>query len=133
MLLTAAVSGCAATRTAPMPIFAPGQVWSINSPTQTAAKVVIGRVEAWNGKVAVHVSLIDIVIPSGAPDAGATITVGHVPFEQSALAASVDRLLARGVSPPASFDTGYREWQSANGGIFTISVAAAIDIVFETL
>jgi hypothetical protein len=133
MFLIAALSGCAATPAAPKPNFAPGQLWSINSATPTTAKVVIGRIEALNGKVAVHVSLIDIVIPSGAPNAGATITVGHVPFERSALAASVDRLLATGVSPPASFDTGYREWQSAKGGIFTISVAEAIDIVFETL
>jgi hypothetical protein len=121
--LIAAVSGCAATPVAPKPGFAPGQVWSINSAQPTTTKVVIGRVEAWNGQTAVHVSLTDVLVPSGAPNAGARITVGHMPFEQSALAASVDQVLAMGVAPPAGFEAGHHEWQSAKGGIFTISVA----------
>jgi hypothetical protein len=133
MSLIAAVSGCAATAVAPKPAFAPGQLWSINSPQPTTTKVVVGRVESWNGSVAVHVSLIDVPVPSGAPNAGALTTVGHMPFEQSALAASVDQVLAQGVSPPSGFEAGYREWQANKGGIFTISVAKAVDIMFETL
>ena len=131
--LIAAVSAGAVIADTPKPEFAPGQVWSINSAQPTTTKVVIGRVEAWNGKTAVHVSLTDVLVPSGASNAGARITVGHMPFEQSALAASVDQVLATGVAPPAGFEAGYREWQSHNGGIFTIGVPKAVDVLFETL
>ena len=133
MSLIAAVSGCAATAVEPKPGFAPGQMWSINSAQPTTTKVVVGRVEPLNGKVAVHVSLIDVPVPSGARNAGALTMVGHMPFEQSALAASVDQLLATGMSPPSGFEAGYREWQANKGGIFTISVAKAVDIMFDTL
>jgi hypothetical protein len=51
-----------------------------------------------------------------------------MPFEQPALAASVDRLLATGVSPPSGFEGVYKHWQDAKGGIFTINVEQAIEI-----
>lgn len=59
--------------------------------------------------------------------------VSHLPFDEAALAASVDQLLRTDFSPDSNFVDGYRQWQSAKGGIFTISVAQAIEIVFDTV
>jgi hypothetical protein len=132
-LLALGVAAHAQDAAAPKPDFQAGQQWSIKSPTPTTAKVVIGRVEPWNGKTAVHVSLIDVPIPSGAPGAGGITQVGHMPFEASALAASVDRLLARNAPPNMAFEEGYRHWQSAKGGIYTITVSQAIEVMFESI
>jgi hypothetical protein len=49
------------------------------------------------------------------------------------LAASVDRIIATGASPPLNFDSGYKQWQDAKGGIFTISVEKAIELMFQTI
>ena len=127
--LTAALTACggAAPHSAsPRPPFAPGQEWSVISTQPTTMKVIIGRVEPWNGQIAVHVAVTDLVVPAGALNSGRTITIGHMPFEQSALAASVDQLLATGVPLPATFQEGYRNWQDAKGGIYTVSVAKAV-------
>jgi hypothetical protein len=122
----------AETPAARPPDFAPGQVWSIKSSLPTNAKVVIGRVEAWRNNVAVHVSVIDVQIPQDLAGAGHTATVGHLPFEETALAASLDQLLATGASTTPDFERGYQQWKSDNGGIFTIGVAEVVRLVFET-
>jgi hypothetical protein len=80
----------------PSPNFTPGR--SIKSPVPTTAKVVIGRIEAWKDKVAVHVSVIDIPSPPETSLHRGLISIDHVPFDKSALMASVDQLLATGVS-----------------------------------
>jgi hypothetical protein len=109
------------------PDFAVGQEWSLKSSTLSTAKIVIGRIEPWKNKIAIHVSIIDIAMSSS--EAGLRLTtIAHIPFEKSALAASVDKLLLTGVVPPPKFETGYRQWKEQNGGIFTISVAQAIGI-----
>jgi hypothetical protein len=115
------------------PALAPGQVWSIKSTLPTTAKVVINRVEPWEHRLVVHVSVVDVPIPPDMPGAGRTTVIGHMPFEQSALAASVDRLLATGAAPASSFEGGYKGWQDAKGGVFTIDVEQAIKFVFQTL
>lgn len=116
------------------PDFAPGQEWSIKSVSPTTAKVIIGQVEPWRGKVVVQVSVIDVPIPSSAPGAGGMTIINHMPFEKSALAASVDQLVATDVSPPPNFESGYEKWRSdKKAGIYTIGVAQAIELLFATL
>lgn len=104
--------------------FAAGQEWSVKAPPESPAKIIIGRVEPWRDRVAVHVSIVDI---PASQETGALHVreIAHIPFEESALAASVDKLLATGVSPSRDFDTGYRQWKEHNGGIFTVPLAEA--------
>ena len=133
MLIAAATpSGMAAAPSA-APAFADGQIWSVKSALPTTAKVVICRVEPWDNQMVVHVSMIDVPIPKDMPGAGQTTVIGHMPFQQSALAASVNRLLATGASPASSFESGYQEWRDAKGGVFTIDVENAIKFVFQAL
>jgi hypothetical protein len=56
-----------------------------------------------------------------------------MPFAESALATSVDRLIATGASPVSSFEGGYKHWQDAMGGIFAVSVETAIEFTFQTI
>jgi hypothetical protein len=133
MLIAAAAPSGLTAAERPPPAFAPGQIWSIKSARPTTAKVVINRVEPWEHQIVVHVSIIDVPVPRDMPGAGRTTDIGHMPFQQSALAASVDRLLATDASPASSFESGYKQWQDAKGGVFTINVEQAITFVFQTL
>jgi hypothetical protein len=133
-LATIVLATPAETGSTMIPDFAPGQEWSIKSASPTTAKVVIGRLETWqHGKIIVHVSIIDVPIPRGVAGAGATTSIGHMPFDKTALAASADRLLSSYVPPAPGFESGYEQWKSAKGGVFTISAEKAIEIVVQTL
>lgn len=110
------------------PKFAVGQQWSIKSSLPTTAKVIIDRIEPWRDKTAIHVSIIDLPASSSGSDQMRVTRIDHIPFEESALAASVDKLLATGVAPPPNFEGGYKQWKEAKGGIFTIPVAQVIHI-----
>src|SRR5262245_35781181 len=94
-----------------IPALATGQMWSIKSASPPTIKVIIGRLEDWTGKSAVHIALVDVPTPAGAPGAGSVISVGHMPFEQSALVASLNTLISTGVSPGPNFESGYAQWQ----------------------
>jgi hypothetical protein len=116
------------------PDFAPGQIWSIRSPVPTTAKVVIGRIEAWNDKVAVHVSVIDIPSPPGAGPDRELIAINHMPFDKSAIMASVDQLLVTGAFSTPEFERGYDNWhKDRSAGIFEISVSEAIALMLEKI
>lgn len=54
-----------------------------------------------------------------------------MPFERSAFARSVDKLVGTDGSPTAEFESGYLHWQAANGGAFTIGIQEAIDVAFK--
>lgn len=121
------------TRADSAPALTAGQEWSIKSSSGSTAKIIIGRVEPWRNRVCVSVSIVDIPIPLGAPGAGGVTQIAHIPFDEAALAASVDKLLATGVPPAPSFESGYKQWRDAKGGIYTISVEKAIEIMFQTI
>ena len=132
-LLSVAMAAFGQTSGSQSRALAPGQMWSIKSASPTTTKVIIGRVEDFNGRIAVHVALLDVPVPAGAPGGGGTIRVGHMPFEQSALAASLNELISTGVSPGPNFESGYAQWQSARGGIYSIGVSEAVATLFEAL
>jgi hypothetical protein len=129
-ILTASVSPAAVAT----PTFTPGQKWSIKSSTPTTVRVIVGRVEPWEDKVAVHVSLIDVAIPSRESNATELITVDHIPFDSAALAGSVDQLLATDASPAPRFESGYGHWRSEkSAGVFTVSVSEAIALLIASV
>jgi len=115
------------------PEFVPGQVWSIKSAHPTPAKVIIGRIEPLRNGSVVHVSIVDVPIPQGLRGAGNTITIGHMPFDKVVLLESLDRLLAVNTSPAPDFERGYQQWLAEKGGVFTVSVSKAIEIVFQSI
>ena len=114
-----------------IPDIAPGQMWSIKSTAPSSAKIIICGVESWHGKTVVQISVVDVPIPQGL--GGGTTTIGHMPFDKPAVVVSVDQLLATDARPPPQFEAGYGEWRAANGGVYTVSVDQAIQLLFETL
>jgi hypothetical protein len=117
----------------PVTGFIVGQEWSIKSSQRSTVKIVIGRIEPWQDKIAVHVAILDI--PNSRVGVGATVLtqIARIPFEKSVLAESVGDLIATAVTLPPDFDDGYRQWKEHRGGIFTISVAQAIVLAQNTL
>ena len=111
----------------PKPDFVPGQIWSIKLDRPTTAKVVVVRVEPSANRTVVHVSIIDIPVPEGVAEGDGITTVGEMPFDKSALAASVDQLLGTDGQPAQGFLPAYNQWLADKGaGVFTTSVARAI-------
>ncbi len=121
-LVATAAKGEASAAT---PDLAVGQEWSA---IDTPAKVVIGRIEAIGSATVVSVSLIEVPGPAG-PTA-----IAHVPFERTALVASLDRLRATGVAPDIEFTSGYQQWKATpNGGYFTIGVAQVVALAIQSM
>lgn len=133
MMATTAMAGASPADNLEGMQFAEGQLWSIKSASPTTTKVIVGRKEQWQGRVAIHVSLVDVPLPVHLGSAGGTTTIVHMPFDEAALAASVNKLLGTDASPAPGFEDGYRHWQSAQGGIFTIGVSEAVETIFVTL
>jgi len=108
-----------------------GQEWSIKSSPASATRIVIGRIEPWRDKVVVHVSILNVVI-----SANPTMTVSeiaHAPFEESALARSLDQMTATSRSPSSQFESGYAQWKEQHGGIYTVTVSEMISLAIQTL
>jgi hypothetical protein len=112
------------------PVLAVGQLWSVRSDPPTSAKVIIDRIEDFNGRTAVHVTIIDVPVPADLAIPGPTTAIGHMPFDAEALRASLGTLLGSR-TPPAEFEAGYQHWKAARGGVFTISVPAALQVAFS--
>jgi hypothetical protein len=110
-----------------VPDFAEGQEWLIKSIPAGSAKAIIGRIEPWRDKIAIHISIVDIPAPREA--GGLRISqIAHAPIEKSAFAASVDRLVATGVAPSREFEAGYKQWKEHSGGIYTVRVAQVLEL-----
>jgi len=110
---------------------APGQLWSIKSPSPTTIKVIVGEIEPWRDRTAVLVSIIDIPVPEGWPGGTRTTSVGCIPFDESALVASLDQLLATDATPLPSFKLGLQQWSDTDGGVFTVTVSEIIGHMVE--
>jgi hypothetical protein len=107
-----------------------GQMWSIKPPAPTTAKVIIGRLENWHGNEIVHVSVVDIPIGGSEDVSPQTTTLGHAPFDKAALVSSLDKLLADGQLPSEDILDSIAEWRAANGGVWTVSVAEVLGVIF---
>lgn len=115
--------------------FRPGQVWAYQTrPGEDSSTVTILRVEeAPKLGVIVHVAVEGVRVPSPTPGQFVTRLV-HLPFAKAAIERSVTRKL-RDDAPVPSFDEGYQQWRAAfdtgSGGIFTITIAEAVDVVSQ--
>src|SRR5579859_7428579 len=109
--------------------FAPGQVWRYKTrPGEKGSRVVIGKVEAWNGGNVVHVKIIGLKLKNRHRLGGISEEIGHVPITEKALAASVTAK----VDEKADLDgleAGYAEWKSHRGGAFDKPVKDVVQYV----
>ena len=115
--------------------FKPGQVWSYRTRTgEESSTLTILRVEEGPQKkriIHIRVDHIHLKNCTGGPEPE---TVEHMPFAREVLEASVIKVLRTGDVP--DYHNGYGEWRQAwdahKAGVYTISVAEAVDVMQET-
>jgi hypothetical protein len=111
--------------------FKPGQVWSYTTrPNETGSTITILQVDRSEKiGIIIHVRLDGLNAHN--PRGERVPSIGHMPFTRDALIASTSRLLRTQEQPPTM--EGYENWRSACGGVYTISVRDAVDIMEKTL
>ncbi len=104
--------------------FVPGQVWNYKTrPGEENSKLTILRVEPYHQLGdAIHISVSNVL----------TDSIGHMPFSAEAMKGSVTTLVSEGNGVSIE-NEGYDEWKKQEGGIFTISVAEAIDAIGKSI
>jgi len=117
--------------------FSEGQVWAYETrPHEQDSVLTIGKIDQASGNSIVHISISGLQIEIADPNGGMVNLVGHMPFAESALKASVTSLVGTTDVPP-EFQTGYEEWRRAyeneNADYFTISVSEGIETMEQIL
>jgi hypothetical protein len=108
-----------------------GQVWGYesrsktNSPTLTI--IEIDRLPKIG--IVVHIRLDGVEL--NAPNGNILDHVDHMPFTKNAMLLSTTNLLHSSSSLPNL--EGYEQWKEACGGVYTISVNDAVDVMQKTL
>jgi hypothetical protein len=115
-----------------------GQQWNYHSrPGEEASYFVVVKIEhdAKLGKI-VHIAMQRLKIKNRRSPDGVSENVNHMPFAEEAINKSEPKLLKEKVELP-SFEEGYRVWRKAfdegNAGIYTISLAEAVDVMEAAL
>ncbi|MAN47209.1 MAG: hypothetical protein GYB49_07795 [Alphaproteobacteria bacterium] len=123
-------------RGAPRVQLAPGQVWTFQDQPVPEARLVIGKVETpWpdNPDVAVSVSIVGL--PKWSMENGELVggTIGHLPFDEATLLASLDQQMEEPTQLDESFEGGYQTWRDAldkgEAGVFTIPPSEVVNMI----
>lgn len=117
-----------------MSSFSPGQVWTMSGAGLTETRIVVGDVERKGHETIVHVSILNVPIPEDIAPGGRTIDLPHAPFQEDALAKSVDSLERGGARPHDGFASGYETWtHEEDAGAYSIPATEAIAQIFQAL
>jgi hypothetical protein len=110
--------------------FAPGQVWSYKTrPGEENSTLTVLRIESDGNKTIVHIAIENVRMRNctGGPEPD---KFEHMPFAREALDQSVVSMLKKTKVP--DYEAGYSEWRkgwdAGKAGVYTISVAAALDV-----
>ncbi len=132
VLLTSALSH-AGEKTCPAPTpaqdgkFHAGQTWHYNARHgEEKSTLTVLKVESLPKGIIIHIRVDDIRLRNctGGPEPD---KFEHMPFTKEALDHSVTTLVRETREVP-DFKVGYQEWRNACGGVYTISVADAIEV-----
>jgi hypothetical protein len=113
------------------PQFKPGQVWSYttlpNEPSSTLTILQVDRSEKIG--IIVHIRVDGLYAHN--PRGERVPSVEHMPFTRDAMLTSAEHLLRREKQLPTL--EGYERWHHDCGGVYTISVHDAVDVMEKTL
>lgn len=106
-----------------------GQLWSFETDKFKENSVLIHHIEPFvDALTVVHITLSEDVQVCD----NETMSFGHFPFESTAFKNSLHELLGTSNNGQEIFKEGYEYWKNQNGGIFTISIHDAIEMIVET-
>jgi hypothetical protein len=111
--------------------FRPGQVWQYKTrPHEEGSRLTILKVESLaklGTIVHIRVEKVRLKNCTGGPEPD---KFEHMPFTRDAIERSVTKLVKESSIP--DFHAGYDEWRNACGGVYTITVAEAIQVSEDT-
>lgn len=111
--------------------FRPGQVWQYKTrPHERSSTLTILKVESLpNVGTIIHIRVDKVRLRNctGGPEPD---NFQHMPFARDAIERSVTKVVSTGSIP--DFQAGYDEWRRACGGVYTITVAEAIQTAEDT-
>ncbi len=113
-----------------------GQVWSYKTrPNEKKSTFIVLKVEK-DPKLGniIHIALRDLKLKR--PNGDFIETAGHLPFAEEAINKSAVKLLKEKADLP-DYEEGYGMWREAfdagKAGIYTITIAEAVDVMETTL
>lgn len=107
--------------------FSPGQVWAYNTrPGEPASTLTILKVDRMD-KLGIIVHARVDGLQAHNPRGELVPTVEHMPFTRDAMLHSVVKLLRTNATPQTM--EGYENWRAHCGGVYTISVADAVEVM----
>ncbi len=116
------------------PEFAVGQEWSYKArETESTSTLIIGAIENHPemGEI-FHISVNKVKVINPRAEEGLATEISHLPVSKESLMNSVLNKVA-----DSKFDKNVEEgintWREANGGVFSITVAEAIEYIEEIL
>jgi hypothetical protein len=116
-----------------------GQVWRYHArPGEPESTLAISRVETHDAVgTVVHVRVTGLRVRNPHAPEGVTGEIGHMPFAETAIDASVVELLRQDVAVAAAENEGYEQWRSAfdagDAGVFTIPVRDAVEYMEQAI
>ena len=117
----------------------PGQVWTMRGAPNPAARVIVGRVEPFKGRMIAHITVRDLDPPSDVEGFGedAELTISHIPIALEAAAESLSVLITPMGEISADFEDAYIDWKTlanaGQAGIFVESIPEAIYDIFAIM
>lgn len=114
--------------------YRPGQVWLYQTrPNEKFSTLTILRVEEAGEKRIVHIR-VDHILLSNCKGGPEPEQLAHMPFDKGAIDRSVVKSLLVGRVP--DYQAGYSEWRAGwdkgRAGVYTITVAEALDVAEKT-
>ena len=111
--------------------FKPGQVWTYTTrPNETSSTLTILQIDRLEIiGVVIHIRLdgLDVYNPRGE----VIHSIGHMPFTRDAILTSTSHLARTNAHIPSM--GGYQRWRQDCGGVYSIPVRAAVDVMEITL
>jgi hypothetical protein len=113
------------------PIFKPGQVWSYQTrPDETSSTLTILQVDR-SAKLGMIVHVRIDGLQAHNPSGDLVPSVEHMPFTRDAMLLSTTHLIRTATTLPTL--EGYDRWRADCGGVYSISVAQAVEVMEKTL
>lgn len=107
--------------------FRPGQMWQYKTrPNEEASTLTILKIETLPKQgtiIHIRIDRIRVKTCKGGPEPDEL----HLPFTRHAVERSITKLVKEGSIP--DFQAGYDAWKNACGGVYTISVADAVQSI----
>lgn len=117
----------------------PGQVWTLRNAPNPAARVIVGRVEPFKGRMIAHVTVRDLDPPGDVDGFGeeAELTISHIPIALEGAAESLSVMITPMGEISEDFEEAYADWKTladkGQAGIFVESIAEAVYDIFAIM